>query len=350
MLSRLANAAVSYALYIGKTLWPADLAVFYPYPDSRPLWTLGGALLLLAGITTLVAVCRKRYPFLAMGWFWYLGTLVPVIGIVQVGMQAMADRYTYIPLVGLFVMIAWGAPELLKRRRYGKAVLKSAAVTIIAVLAVLSWMQIGHWRDNLSLFGRALAVTKDNHLAHNNLGVALSTAGDRQKAAFHYAEAIRINPRYANYHYNYANGLAAQGKNGEAIAHYTQAIRLDPDYFNAQHNLGLALAAQKEFREAALRFQTALRIRPGAADVHYNLAVAQVHLGDRKEAESNLREALRLNPDFAQAHNELGMLLALQGRVQDGIAHFREALRIRPDYAAARHNLGLATGSLGRTR
>jgi Tfp pilus assembly protein PilF len=342
LITRMANALVSYILYIVKTIWPRNLAVFYPYPDVWPLWQTGGAFLLLAGITLSAIYCVKRRPYLTVGWFWYLGTLVPVIGVLQVGMQAMADRYTYIPLIGLFVMAAWEASELLNKWRHGKAALTAAATLVIAALAVVAWTQAGHWRNSVSLFSHALAVTKDNHLAHNNLGVALNAAGEKEKSAFHYAEAIRINPRYSNYHYNYANYLAVQGRTEDAIFHYTQAIRLDPDYFNAHNNLGLAQASRREFKEAAVHFQEALRVQPGAAGVHYNLAVVLVNLGDSREVERHLREALRLEPNFAEAHNDLGMILAMQGKREEGIVHFREALRLKPDFAAARNNLKVA--------
>jgi tetratricopeptide (TPR) repeat protein len=342
LFTRMANALMSYILYIGKMIWPQTLSVFYPYPDAWPPWQVGGAFLLLAGITATAVYCVKRRPYLTVGWFWYLGTLVPVIGILQVGMQAMADRYTYIPLIGLFIMAAWGAPELLNKWRHGKVVLTAAATLIVAGLVLATWMQAGHWQNSVSLFSHALAVTKDNHLAHNNLGVALNAAGEKEKAAFHYAEAIRINPRYSSYHYNYANHLAAHGKTEEAITQYTEAIRLEPEYFNAHNNLGLARASRREFKEAAFYFREALRIRPGTAGVHYNLAIALANLGDRQEAERHLREAVRLEPNFAEAHNELGRVLAMQGKTEEGIVHFREAVRLKPDFAAARNNLKVA--------
>lgn len=342
LFMRLANAVMSYILYIGKAIWPQNLSVFYPYPGAWPLWLVVGAFLLLAGITATAVYLVKRLPCLTVGWFWYLGTLVPIIGILQVGMQAMADRYTYVPLIGLFVAAAWGMPELLKKWHPGKAALTAAATLVIAVMATFTWAQVGHWRDSVSLFSHALAVTKDNHLAHNNLGVALNAAGEKERAAFHYAEAIRINPRYSSYHYNYANHLAAHGGAEEAVSHYTESIRLEPDYFNAHNNLGLARASRREFKEAAFHYREALRIRPGTAGVHYNLAIVLANQGDRQEAERHLREAVRLEPNFAEAHNDLGMVLAMQGKTQEGIVHFREAVRLKPDFTAARNNLQVA--------
>jgi tetratricopeptide (TPR) repeat protein len=351
LFMRLANAVMSYIFYIGKTIWPRNIAVFYPYPDAWPLWQVGGAFLLLSGITVMAVYCVKHHPHVTVGWFWYLGTLVPVIGILQVGMQAMADRYTYIPLVGLFIALAWSVPELLQKWRHGKAAVIAAAALILVGLTAVTWTQTGYWRNSITLFEHALKVTDRNHLAHNNLGVALNAAAEKEKAAFHYAEAIRINPRYSNYHYNFANYLASQGRTDEAIVHYTHAIRLEPDYFNAHNNLGLARASRREFREAAIHYREALRIRPGAAQgVHYNLAIVLSNQGDRQEAERQLREAIRLEPNFAEAHNELGRVLAMQGKTQEGIVHFREALRLKPGYAAADHNLRLALENLGRKR
>jgi protein O-mannosyl-transferase len=350
LFTRLANAGMSYILYIGKTIWSWNLSVFYPYPAAWPLWQAAGAFLLLAGVTAMAVYCVKRLPFVTVGWFWYLGTLVPVIGIMQVGMQAMADRYTYISLIGLFIAAAWGVPELLKQWRHRKAALTAAAMLVVAVLATVAWMQVGHWRDSVNLFSHALAVTKDNHLAHNNLGVALNAAGDRDGAAFHYAEAIRINPRYSSYHYNYANHLVAHGKTEGAITHYTEAIRLEPDYFNTHNNLGLARASRREFKEADFHFREALRIQPGTAGVHYNLAIVLANQGDSQEAERHLREAVRIEPDFAEAHNDLGMMLAMRGKTEEGILEFREALRLKPKYAAANHNLSLALEYQSRKR
>lgn len=350
LFMRMANAVMSCILYIGKAIWPRSLAVFYPYPDTWPLWQAGGAFLLLAGITAMAVYFRKRLPAVSVGWFWYLGTLVPVIGVLQVGMQAMADRYTYIPLVGLSIAVAWGVPELLKKWRHEKASLTAMATLVIAVLSIIAWMQVGHWRNSVSLFSHALAVTKDNHLAHNNLGVALNAAGEKEKAAFHYAEAIRINPRYSSYHYNYANHLAAHGKTEESISHYTEALRLEPDYFNAHNNLALARASRREFKQADFHFREALRIRPDTAGVHYNLAVVLANQGDRQASERHLREVIRIDPNFAEAHNDIGMILAMQGKTQEGIVHFREAIRLKPGYAAANHNLRRALQSLDRKR
>lgn len=348
--SRVSNAVVAYVVYIKKTLWPDNLAVFYPFWDALPGWQVLGAAIIIVLISVAVLFAAKRFPFLPFGWFWYMGILVPVIGVVQVGQHALADRYTYIPLIGLFVMAAWGAPELLKQWRHEKTVLTVAGTLIVAGMAVVTWNQAGHWRDSISLFRHALAVTKNNHLAHNNLGVALSAAGDANGAAFHYLEAIRLKPRDSNAHYNYANYLKAHDRIEEAISHYTEAIRLEPGYFNARNNLAVALASRGELREADFHYREALRLRPDAAGVHYNLAAVLANQGDIQGAEQQLREAIRIEPDFAEAHNNLGMMLAMRGKTEEGILEFREALRLKPNHAAANRNLSLALEHQRRKR
>ncbi|MDD5170365.1 MAG: tetratricopeptide repeat protein [Syntrophales bacterium] len=340
--ARTANALMSYVLYIEKTLWPQNLAIFYPYPGAWSIWLVAGAFMLLAGITVVVVYAVKRYPYLAVGWFWYLGTLVPVIGILQVGMQAMADRYTYLPMIGLLILGTWGIRDAVMKWISNETGLVIVASLALLSLAGLSWFQIQSWQNSVTLFKHALAVTKDNYLAHNNLGVALNAAGDAKGALFHYSEAIRLRPQDSNAHYNYANYLKAHNRIEEAIAHYTEAIRLEPGYFNAYNNLGVALASRGSFKEAAFQYRQALRIRPDASGVRYNLAVVLANLGDRGEAEHQLREAIRMEPNFAEAHNDLGMMLAMQGKTEEGILQFREALRLKPKYTEANHNLSLA--------
>ena len=179
---RIANAFVSYIIYIGKTIWPNNLAVFYPHPGLRPLWQVLGAVLFLGAVTFAVIRTAKRFPYLAMGWLWFAGTLVPVIGIVQVGAQAMADRYTYIPLIGLFVMAAWGIPELLKKWRYRKEALFALSALILACLFIVTWTQVGYWRNSIALYDHALKVTSHNDTIHDNRGVAYRQLGNLRQA------------------------------------------------------------------------------------------------------------------------------------------------------------------------
>ncbi len=340
--ARIANAIVSYVDYIGKMIWPRNLAVFYPSPGMRPAWLVLGSSLILLVITVLVLRSTKRFPYLATGWLWYLGTLVPVIGLVQVGMQALADRYTYVPLIGIFVIIAWGISELTEKWRRRKILLATSAGVILAILMFNTWIQTRYWQDSRLLFEHAIRVTADNFVAHNNLGVALAKSGEKEKAASHYSEAIRMKPNFDNAHYNLGNYLASKGRTAEAITHYSEAIRIKPNYSKAHNNLGAMLASQGKFSEAIVQYEKALRIEPANASFHYNLGLALASLNRHDEAIRYFREALLIQPNYAEVHNDLGMVLMIQGKTGEAITYFQEAVRLKPGYEAARANLKVA--------
>jgi tetratricopeptide (TPR) repeat protein len=380
---RIANGLVSYVSYIYKMIWPQHLAVFYPHQGSSlPMWLAGAAGLLLLGISVAVMRAGRRHPYLAVGWLWYLGTLVPVIGLVQVGLQEMADRYTYVPLIGLFIMIAWGIPELTRGWRYGRVVLRMAAGSLLAVLMVCTWMQLRHWRNNETLFKHALNTTANNFLAHDSLGNTLAQQGKIGEAIDHYSAALRIKPDYMNSHTNLGIALlqrgdveqaithfsavlryqsdspeahnnlglavARQGYVDRAIDHYFTAIRLKPDYPQAHNNLGNALASQGKFDQAISHYSEALRIKPEDAEAHSNLANVLASQGRFKEAIDHYSQALQIKPDNFEAHNNLGVVLADQGKFNEAIDHYSEALRIRPDYANAHNDLAVALEKQGR--
>jgi Flp pilus assembly protein TadD len=306
---RVANAMVAYIRYMGKMIWPQKLAVFYPHPgNTLPIWQVVGAGFLLSLMSLLAFRARHRYPYLLVGWLWYLGTLVPVIGLVQVGKQSMADRFTYIPLIGLFIIIAWTVPCLLAKWRYQKIALFTSATLVLVALMIVTRFQVGHWRNSITLFEHTLAVTTDNPVIHNNLGKALIRRGEIDKARFHYAKALQLQPNSAKAHTNLGNILEQQGKLEEAMHHYYSAVRLDPKL----------------------------------AEAHFNLGNALIRQGKNQEAASHFAMAVQLNGHFAEAHNSLGVSLARQGRFDEAIAHFSKALQIKPDYPQAQRNLGLA--------
>jgi Tfp pilus assembly protein PilF len=309
----MANVLISYARYIGKMIWPHHLAILYPYPDAFAWWQMAGSGLLLVGISALVIYAGRRYPYLPVGWLWYLGTLVPVIGLVQVGMQSMADRYTYIPLIGLFIIIAKGVPDILGKWLYRRIGIALSAAILLFIFMVVTGFQIQHWQNNMTLFTHTLNVTSDNFLMHNKLGNILFQEGKLQEAISHYTEAMRINPNFVEGHNNMGNALFRQGKTEEAITHYRNALRYTLDY----------------------------------ADVHNNLGVALAHQGKIQEAAPHFSEALRINPDYAEAHNNLGALLAQQGKFQEAMSHFSETIRIKPDFAEAHFYLGLTYLMMG---
>jgi protein O-mannosyl-transferase len=306
--ARLENALISYCRYLEKLFWPTDLAAFYPYPDHWPTFQVLRAGGLMAGISAFVFVQRIRHPYLLTGWLWFCGTLVPVIGLVQVGGQSMADRYTYIPSLGILIPVVWGAYDLAKRWRYHQMALGGAGCAAIVLCTGLTRQQLGYWQNNETLYRHALAVTKDNYLAHHNLGIA----------------------------------LYKEGQLGEAISQYREALRLKPDYAEAHYNLGAALAANGQTYEAIRQFQTAIQLKPDYAEAHINLGTALGREGRIDEAIGQYREAVRLQPDNAEFHYALGTVLGMKGRIDEAIVQFQEALHLNPDYAAARYNLAHA--------
>ena len=371
--ARCANALISYGVYLKKLFWPEDLAVIYPYPGHWPLAQVVLAGILLAGISAFACRQRKRHPFFLTGWLWYLGTLVPVIGLVQVGSQAMADRYTYIPSMGVLILTVWGACELTCRWRCQRGVLLVAGAAAAVLCLALTRHQIEYWRNSVTLFRHTLAVTANNPIAHNNLGLALADQGQYDAATGQYQDALRLQPDYADAHnnfgitllaqdqtnaaldqfqtalrlnpkdpqvnYNLGSLLAKQGRTDAAISQFQTALRLNPDYVAAHNNLGNLLAKQGQPEAAVSQFQAALRLNPGDANVHYNLGTLRYQQRRMGAAISEFQEVLRLQPDNAIAHNSLGIALGGEGRLDAAIQEFQEALRFKPDYANAQGNL-----------
>ena len=342
--TRLGNALVSCVSYLFKTLFPQDLAVFYPYPSEIAAWKVVGAAALLAALTLLCVLFRKRFPYALVGWFWYLGTLVPVIGIVQVGMQAMADRYTYVPHIGLFIAAAWGVTDLAAGLPWGRKALAALAGVVFPALAILTWSQLAYWKNSTTLFEHALRVTERNSLAHTNLGVALNRAGKLEEAASHYREAIRINPNSSGSHFNLANYYASAGRKENALHHYREAIRINPRYTNAYNNLGLMLMSDRRADEAIPYYRKAAELEPANAGILYGYGIALAAAGHLPEAVEQFNRALALRPNYPEAHNYLGMALLMQGKREEAVGHFRQALWLKPDFTQARRNLEQAAG------
>ena len=351
---RIVNALVAYVSYIGKTLWPGSLAVFYPYRPVLPTVEWVGAAILLTAISVLV-VLGRRWRYLLVGWLWYLGMLVPVIGLVQVGAQSMADRYTYLPLIGIFLIAVWGVADLAAGRRWGRIAMAGAAGTVILVCMVGTRYQVRHWRNGIALFEHALEVTRDNSLAHNNLGLALMEQGKPEEAIAHYQEAIAhyrdavgIAPIVgALAHYNLGVVRMGQGKTDEAIRQFREALKIRPEYAEAHTNLGLALISQGKTDEGITHFREALRIHPESIMAHLNLGVVLAQKGKNDKAIAHFRKALEIDPQSAEANTNLGLALISQGKTDEGITHFREALRIHPELATAHNNLAIELAKRG---
>lgn len=312
LAGRLANGAVAYVLYLTKTLWPTGLCAYYPYPAAIPAWQVAGALALLGGITAVALAQVRRRPSLAVGWLWYVGTLLPVIGIVQLGGQRMADRYTYVPLVGPFVALAWLLTAPPRARAWRKRALGAAALAVILALATAARAQSLHWRDSLSLFRRAVAVTSGNAVAHNNLGAEYGRAGQLDAALEQFRAALAADPGFADAHNNLGNALLQRGRTGEATDHFHEALRLDPDLVAARMNLGLVLEREGRTAEALAQYDRAAALGPGNAAVLRHVAAAHerygealLERGERERAVQQFREALRLDPGLGSARDHL---------------------------------------------
>jgi Flp pilus assembly protein TadD len=336
---RIENALVSYASYLWKMIYPSGLAFMYPHPLAFPVWKIILSCLLLAMLSFLAIKNIKQRPCLCVGWLWYLGTLVPVIGLVQVGLQAMADRYTYIPLIGIFIMIAYGISDILKTYPHKKVFLVASSAVIFPVLMVISRMQVQYWQDSVTLFERALEKTEGNYMTHNNLGVVFQQQGRIDAAIRHFSKALQNTPNYAIAHNNLGNALEEKGKTDEAIQHYREALRLDPNLLKVYVNLGIALESQGKRDEALRYYAEALRLKPNYVDAHISMGAVLIHKRDFAGGAAHLRKALELSPENTQAHNNLGVALAWQGKIGEAISHFRKVLQIKPDDVTALENL-----------
>jgi Flp pilus assembly protein TadD len=343
--SRIENVVVAYVKYLFNSVYPVNLAVIYPLPKEIPWVQVVGAIMVLAVISWVTWQARRQRPYLLTGWLWYLGMLVPVVGLVQVGSQAMADRYTYLPLIGVFIGVVFGLGDLAKKLRLGPMVMISVAVIVLAGCLFATARQLRFWRDSETLFERALAVTKDNPIAQNNLGIALSEAGHFQEAMEHFREALRLKPDYAMARNNLGTALGKTGHFQEAIEHFQEALRLKPDDADsamAHNNLGRALALTGHLQEAIEHFQEALRLKPDYVKAHSNLGVALAQIGQPQEAIKHYQEALRLQPNLPEAHCDLGITLTEVGRPTEAITHFEQALQLDPNHPKAHNGLGLA--------
>ena len=307
LLSRVANATVSYAAYIGKMFWPDRMACFYPF-HAPETWRVAVAAAFLAAVTLVVARYGKRYCFLATGWLWYLVALLPVIGFIQAGSQAMADRYTYVSLIGIFILLCWGGAEIAGRHA---RLLWPAAIAVILALSVRAWFQVKTWSDPVTLARHAVNVTSDNFQQYNNLGIHLAAQGRYDEAISNYVESLRINPSFAWTRNNLGNALMAQGRLDEAIGEFGEALRLSPGYAEAHNNLGIALAKRGDFEAAVSHFLEALRADAGNEGRQRNLLLATGKLQDKEKAQACYRAAL----DIAESAGEQDLADAIREKL-----------------------------------
>jgi len=342
---RLSNALMSYAKYLLLTFWPNDLAVYYPFAGI-PAWQIIGAASLLIGITVFCVSQRRIRPYLMVGWLWFLGTLVPVIGIVQVGGQIMADRYFYIPSIGLLMALVFGLADIAKSWRVGPLLSAGTAAAVLLILATLTNAQIQRWHDSFTLFEHTLAVTPPNLRIEHNLGVALGLGDRYDEAAAHFEKALQIDP-------NFYDGLvvmgvtrAHQGRLPEAMEYFRAAIRSQPDVPKARVQLAHALWQEKRDEAALEEMRRASQLAPKDADIQADFGLALAMVGTIPEAIEQLHEALRLNPNSAETHNNLGLALLASGKARESIPEFEVALRLKPELKGAADNLHRAQAQL----
>jgi tetratricopeptide (TPR) repeat protein len=327
---RFDNAFVSYARYLGKAFWPNPLANLYPYPGNWELPLVFFSVALVVGLSAIAVLLARKFPFGFTGWFWFVGTLVPVIGLVQVGIQSLADRYTYLPLIGLFMVLIWSAGEACRHGR----ILKSAAIFLAVIaIAACAWRtrcQLNYWQNDETLFRHALAVTKNNYLAYNNLGTWLSKRGQIAEAMDCFHKSLQINPDDSDVLYNLGNVFAKLGDWDQAIGNYYRALQVTPAQADILDNLGFALAAKKQYADAIACFEAALKLDPDSADAHNNLATVLFIQKRFDEAVRQFREALRITPDNPQIYSNLGDALVKQGQTAEAVKSYQEALRLKP--------------------
>jgi tetratricopeptide (TPR) repeat protein len=340
---RMENAVVSYVTYLWQMIHPSGLACLYPNPANYlPFWQVAGALGLLLAISGAVWAFRKTHPYLVVGWLWYLGMMIPVIGIVQISYYAHADRYTYLPQIGLYLLVTWAVADLCAGWRHRRVVLGGCATVILVALIFCARVQTSYWRNSESLWTYTLACTSDNFIGHYALGNALFQKGSVDEAIVHYQKALQINPDFAGAHNNLGSALLKKGSVDEAIAHYQRALQITPGYAEAHNSLGNALLQKGEVDEAIAQYQKALQITPDSAEAHNNLGNALFQKGSVDEAIAHYQKALQINSDFVGAHNNLGNALLQKGRVDEAITHFQKALQINPDNVEAHNSLGNA--------
>ena len=372
-LWRIENALVSYIIYIEKMFWPVNLAIFYPYPRGNiPLWQIIGAVLVLVFITSIAFWKLRQHPYIAVGWLWFLGTLIPVIGIFQVGLQARADRYTYIPYTGLFIIVAWGISDLLARLRYRKVIFSLSAAILLSALGIKTYIQTIYWHDNILLYTHAAEAVKNNWWAHHLLGKTFVSQNRLEEAIIQFKEALRIDPQNATVQNELAKAFLDNGDVNQAAKLYQEFLPPLPDdlnepksidalfakrhdleviielYINANINLATALARQGNIDEAARRFKEVLRITPDSIMAHRNLGDIFLQKGQIDEAIKQYTAAIQIKPNLVIEYKNLAKSLCWDGKLEDSVRIYQMIVQLLPNDSEAYTGLGIVLAQQGK--
>ncbi|MBN2020629.1 MAG: tetratricopeptide repeat protein [Sedimentisphaerales bacterium] len=327
LISRAENTLVSYINYIGKVFWPTSLSVLYPFNFSElAAWKAGACLLLLVLVSSAAIILRRRFGWLFTGWFWYLGTLVPVIGLVQIGAQGMADRYMYLPGIGIYIIVAWSAYELAGKLRLPKVIPAAAGASALGVLLLMTRAQVGHWKDSVSLCQYALATTKNNYIMHYNCGVAFWTLGRLDEAIEQYRQALKINPAYAKAHNNLGCALRDKRQTDEALAEFERAIKIEPDYAEAQNNYAVSLAKRGQYEEAIGHFNAAIKAKPCYGDALKNICKAGIDGHKTDEVLETLLAMQQQTPSCAELYYRAATIYDAKGQVEKAVEQLEKGL------------------------
>ncbi len=344
---RLANAGLSYLKYIGKMFWPSSLAVVYPYDVHLSVLIGAGAGLILAVMTFLVIRFARRNEYLLTGWLWYLVTLVPVIGIVHVGQQAMADRYSYVPLFGLFIILAWGLPDLLANIKYKQEIIAATAGGTLALAAAFTWLQLDYWKDSLSLYMHAADAFNGNYMAYRGIANIFNKEGRYDDAISYADKALKANPNDDIAYSQLAYAVEKKGMTGDAMYYYGESLRINPKFIYSRYNLANLLMMTGHSDEAAYHYRVAVDQHPERLDIRMSYGAAMFRVGNYSEAYNQFNTVLQQEPGNFDALYNMGVLHAMQGHFQESIELFTRALAINPSSATAHYNLGLAYEKLG---
>jgi tetratricopeptide (TPR) repeat protein len=344
LLHRLANAPVAFVTYLEKTFRPHDLAIFYPFTQHIPLGQVLAASLLIITISAIVIAMAKRQPHLFVGWLWYAITIAPVIGIIQISLSApyiIADRYHYLPSIGIAIILAWGIPSLIKNENIRKNILLPSAIIFLGVMGFLSWKQCGYWKNSIELWNHALHVTINNTIAHNNRGAVYDELGQYELAIEDYSEVINLQPVNFLTCYNRGNIYSKLNRYQNAIADYNESIRLKPDYADAYYNRGVSFLRLGQYQSALPDFNKAIHLKPDFADAYNNRGGTFLKLGQYQPAMLDFNKAIHLKPDYADAYNNRGGTFFKLGQYQLALVDFNKAISLKQDYPDAYKNRNL---------